>query len=140
MFERDQGTSAVSHCCWAWSGQDLPQRIRAFALPQQHPENIKSHADPDRPAAKTWAPTQTCWQSWKACAGSTATLASWTGCGASMHRLVPRATDPGRAASVVSPALRDGMNLVAKEFIAARQLKRAGAGSVPITAEQLLPR
>jgi hypothetical protein len=57
-----------------------------------------------------------------------------------MHHLVPRATDPGRRRQrgwslFIAATARTWW----PECIAARQLKRAGAGSVQITAERLLP-
>jgi trehalose 6-phosphate synthase len=66
MFERMTEEYSRRQLLLGWSARfhirRSKERIRAFALPQQQPENtIKSHADPERrPAAKTWAPTQTC--------------------------------------------------------------------------------
>jgi trehalose 6-phosphate synthase len=58
-----------------------------------------------------------------------------------MHRNVPRAPPARyRAASVVVTPLRDGMNLVAKEFIAAQDpVTPARAGSVPICRRREQP-
>ncbi len=107
----------------------LPQRIRAFrALLERHPDNCgERDAAPDRRAvsAKTSRPTATSAANWKACAApSTATSAISTGCrSATCTAPCARKRVPGlyRAARValVTP-LRDGMNLVAKEYIAAQ--------------------
>ena len=106
----------------------LPQRIRAFrSLLQQYPENIKSAtliqiASPSREDMGTYTDLLAELESLCGSVNGDFGELDWMPV-RYMHRNVPRAELPGlyRAASValVTP-LRDGMNLVAKEFIAAQ--------------------
>ena len=106
----------------------LPQRIRAFrSLLQQYPENIKSAtliqiASPSREDMGTYTDLLAELESLCGSVNGDFGELDWMPV-RYMHRNVARAELPGlyRAASValVTP-LRDGMNLVAKEFIAAQ--------------------
>ena len=106
----------------------LPQRIRAFrSLLQQYPENLKSAtliqiASPSREDMGTYTDLLAELESLCGSVNGDFGELDWMPV-RYIHRNVPRAELPGlyRAASValVTP-LRDGMNLVAKEFIAAQ--------------------
>ena len=107
----------------------LPQRVRAFRellaqLPREPPQR---DADPDRlaHAARRWTPTPTSGASSRSLCGAINGdygELDWMPV-RYIHRMVARKRVPGlcRAAAVglVTP-LRDGMNLVAKEYIAAQ--------------------
>ena len=112
----------------------LPQRIRAFrSLLQQYPENLKSAtliqiASPSREDMGTYTDLLAELESLCGSVNGDFGELDWMPV-RYMHRNVPRAELPGlyQAASValVTP-LRDGMNLVAKEFIAAQDPANPG--------------
>ena len=112
----------------------LPQRIRAFRfLLQQYPENLKSAtliqiASPSREDMGTYTDLLAELESLCGSVNGDFGELDWMPV-RYMHRNVPRAELPGlyQAASValVTP-LRDGMNLVAKEFIAAQDPANPG--------------
>jgi trehalose 6-phosphate synthase len=122
----------AASCCWASTGSTTPRACRSACAPSAScwptiPRTARSATliQIASPSRETSAPTPTSCTSSKACAApSTATSASSTGCRCATSTAPWRASAPagpvprGRVA-LVTP-LRDGMNLVAKEYIAAQ--------------------
>ncbi len=153
MFERISGEYSRRELLLGVERLDyskgLPQRIRAFrSLLQLYPENLKSAtliqiASPSREDMGTYTDLLAELESLCGSVNGDFGELDWMPV-RYMHRNVPRAELPGlyRAASValVTP-LRDGMNLVAKEFIAAQDPANPGVlvlSRFAGAAEQLL--